>query len=116
MIEFTREQINSVELSEEERKSNEAFLFLTKVASIYNEGWTPSYTDRGYTVYSNLLLNGTASKNAYPYGLNLVNLTRTMSISYANQGARLSFKSQEICEFVMSEFKQEFLNLFMVNK
>jgi len=111
--------IESVELTEKEQKSNDAFVFLTKLCKLLNKGWIPSKGDYGYFIYSrylwNLLFSGSAPNGAYA-GFGYLHTHPSASYTFANIGARLCFKSEEDVQYVIENYSDRLKDLFMVEQ
>lgn len=115
---LTIEQINSIELTEKEQKSNEAFAKLTKVIKHYNEGWEPTVGDRGYLVYSMYLLWGGRDDLDYDTFVRTCGNT-WYGVCSGNTSifvSRLALRNIKILYFVVKEYKQDWFDLFMVDK
>ena len=94
LVKLTEDQIKALPLTEQERKSNEAFAKLAAIIKYYNDGWQPSKGDLGYLVYSRklLLLWGGYAYNGTNSGLGYANSNNAFSNSNANIGARQTLK------------------------
>ena len=108
-------QIEKLDATEKERKSNEAFAKLASIIKYYNEGWQPSKGDLGYFVYSRRLLilwGGSAYCGAYS-GLGFADSYIAFSFSDAYFGARLAIRDYDLCKFMAENYEQLYKDLWM---
>lgn len=115
MKKMTIEQINAIELTEKEQKSNEAFAKLASIIKYYNEGWEPTSKDRGYLVYSKkrLLLWGGSAAYGAASGLGFAYSSGAFSNSNAHVGARLVIRDYELCKFIAENYESLYKDLWM---
>ena len=112
---LTPDQIAALQVTEQERKSNEAFAKLVAIIKYYNHGWEPSKGDLGYLVYSRrlpLLLGGYADYGSYS-GLGFASSSFAFSYSSAFIGARLAIKDHKIAEFIIKNYEHLYKQLWM---
>ena len=103
MEKLTEDKIAALPVTEQERKSNEAFAKLASIIKHYNDGWEPSKGDLGYFVYSKSLLllwGGISYPTAFSY-------------SYASIGARLTIKDYDLTQFMIKNYEQLYKELWM---
>ena len=112
---LTEDQIKALPLTEQERKSNEAFAKLAAIIKYYNNGWKPSKADLGYFVYSRRLFllwsgnthNGSDCDLSYAYS------NYVFSDSPAGFMARLAIKDYDLCKFMAENYEQLYKELWM---
>ncbi len=107
MRKLTISEINAIELTEKEQKSNDAFVILTKAIKFYNEGWEPTREDHGYLVYSRKLRIGSHC------GVGYADSIGAFSDSSADYGARLAIRDLALCKFIAENYEQEYKDLWM---
>ena len=115
MEKLTEDQIKALQVSEKERKSNEAFAKLAAIIKYYNEGWQPSKRDLGYLVYSRklLLLWGGHAYIVPNSGLGCTHSFKAFSHSNASFGARLAIKDYDLTQFMIKNYEQLYKELWM---
>ena len=115
LVKLTDIQIELLDATEQERKSNEAFAKLAAIIKYYNDGWKPSKGDLGYLVYSRrllLLLGGNAYLGSYS-GLCYASLYPAFSYSLASFGARLAIRDYDLCKFIAENYEHLYKQLWM---
>lgn len=108
-------EIELLEVTEKERKSNEAFATLASIIKHYNDGWEPSKGDLGYLVYSRKLLllwGGSALHGTY-CGFGYASSSSAFSYSTASIGARLAIKDYDLTQFIIKNYEQLYKELWM---
>ena len=116
MEKLSEAQIAALPVTENERKSNEAFAKLASIIKYYNDGWQPSKGDLGYFIYSRRLLLlwvGLANTGGSNCGLDFANSLDAFSISAATLGARLAIKDYDLTQFMIKNYEQEYKDLWM---
>jgi hypothetical protein len=118
LVKNYEEAASLIELSEKDRKSNEAFEKLTRIVKALNEGWVPDWTDLSqdkYCIYSYFRRAPIVGGNAF-YGSNagLVYVYTYNGASYTNStvGSRLCFKSYELAQYVVETFPELLRDLY----
>lgn len=110
-------------ISQEEHPDLIAYLKLRIITAALNEGWEPQFTEderRWYGWYDiirkddydnlseeekkNVLLWGGYAYHGSPCGLASATSDNAWSVSYANVGSRLAFKSAELAEYAAKQF------------
>ena len=115
MEKLTEDQISALQVTEQERKSNEAFAKLASIIKYYNEGWEPSQGDLGYFVYSRklLILWGVLEDNGESCVLGSPASHYAFAASSSLIGARLAIKDRKIAEFMINNYEQLYKELWM---
>ena len=115
LVKLTEAQISALQVTEQERKSNEAFAKLAAIIKHYNDGWQPSKGDLGYFVYSRrlLLLWGGHAYEGTPGGLGYANSLAAFSHSHAYFGARLAIKECDLAQFMIQNYEQLYKQFWM---
>ena len=112
---LSEDQISALPVTEQERKSNEAFAKLAAIIKHYNDGWKPSKGDLGYFVYSRQLLllwGGNAYNGSYS-GLGFASSYTAFSDSFASTGDRLAIRDYELSQFIIKNYEQLYKELWM---
>jgi len=111
---LSESQINTLLVTEQERKSNEAFAKLAAIIKYYNEGWQSSKWDRGYIVYSKrLLLWGGYANNGTNSGLGYAASCNAFPYAGAYIGARLAIRDYELSQFMIKNYEELYKDLWM---
>ncbi len=112
---LSESQISSLQVTEKERKSNEAFATLASIIKHYNEGWQPSKGDLGYFVYSKklLILWGVLEDNGASCVLGSPASHYAFAASSSLIGVRLAIKDYDLSQFMIKNYEQLYKDLWM---
>lgn len=84
-----------------------AFYKLTIIIRALNEGWEPNWKDSNEFKYYNYLFVRSGSCFVYS--------TTYFTSTSADVGSRLCFKSSELAKYALSQFKELYLQYFLID-
>ena len=114
LVKLTDIQIELLDATEQERKSNEAFAKLAAIIKYYNDGWEPCEGDFGYYMYSRrLLLWGESAMHGSDCDLGYAYSYYGFSPLNGNFGARLAIRDYDLCKFIAENYEQLYKDLWM---
>jgi hypothetical protein len=94
-------------LPEKDQTAIVAFYKLTIIIRALNEGWEPDWKNWNEYKYYNYFYMRSASCFVYSY--------TTYAIADTSFGSRLCFKSRELAEYALSQFKELYLQYLLID-
>ena len=96
-------------LPEKDQNAIIAFYKLTIIIRALNEGWEPNWKNWDENKYYNYFFVRSGS------GFVCSGTYCTAADSYADVGSRLCFKSRELAEYALSQFKELYLQYLLID-
>ena len=96
-------------LPEKDQNAIIAFYKLTIIIRALNEGWEPNWKNWDEYKYYNYFF--VRSGSGFVYSIT----TCTNADTYADVGSRLCFKSRELAEYALSQFKELYLQYLLID-
>lgn len=94
-------------LPEKDQNAIIAFYKLTIITRALNEGWEPNWKNWDEYKYYNYFF--------VRWGSGFVCSDTDFTLTYAGIGSRLCFKSQELAEYALSQFKELYLQYLLID-